>query len=95
MNMSDTLTTETPETRKNEAEAQRLRDENLRLKDGLEGVLTILGNPEGYCEDDRVEVGQAVAEAERALGRRPDAQWRRLDESHELPSGRVARPAAD
>jgi hypothetical protein len=59
-------------------EAQRLREENQRLREGLEGVLTILGNPAGYCENDRVEVEQAIAEVERALGRRPEPQWRRL-----------------
>lgn len=59
-------------------ETQRLREENQRMRDGLEGVLTILGNPAGYCDNDRGEVEQAIVEAERALGRRAAPQWRRL-----------------
>jgi len=59
-------------------DVQHLREENERLRQGLEGVLTTLGNPAGYCENDRVEVEQAIAEVERTLGRRPALQWRRL-----------------
>lgn len=40
------------------------------VREALEGVLTILGNPDGYCADDRVEVAHAKAEAERGLGLR-------------------------
>ena len=47
-----------------------MREENERMREALEGVLTILGNPEGYCVDDRVEVAHAKAEAERGLGLR-------------------------
>lgn len=61
-----------------EDQVRRLRQENARLRDALEDVLTILGNPAAYCEHDRTEVAQAVAEAERALGRRPEPAWRRL-----------------
>jgi hypothetical protein len=51
-------------------EVRRLRAENERLREALEGVLTILGNPDGYCLDDRTEVAHARAEAERGLERR-------------------------
>ena len=51
-------------------EVERLRAENERMREALEGVLTILGNPAGYCEDDRTEVAHAKAEAERGLGLR-------------------------
>ena len=54
-----------------QAEVGLLRAEVERLREALEGVRLILGNPEGYCEDDRTEVAHAVAEAERALGQRP------------------------
>jgi hypothetical protein len=53
-----------------QAEVRQLRAEVERLREALEGVLIILGNPEGYCERDQTEVAHAVAEAERALGRR-------------------------
>lgn len=73
-------------------EAQHLREENQRLKDGLEGVLTILGDPQGYCENDRVEVEQAIEEVERALGRRPEPEWRRLHAPNvTLPEGASPR----
>ena len=51
-------------------EVRQLRAEVERLREALEGVLVMLGKPEGYCENDRTEVAHAVAEAERALGRR-------------------------
>ena len=51
-------------------EVRQLRAEVERLREALEGILVILGKPEGYCENDRTEVAHAVAEAERALGRR-------------------------
>ncbi len=51
------------------SETRRLKEEIVRLREGLEGVLLILGNPAGYSENDRTEVAHAVAEAERALGR--------------------------
>ena len=75
-------------------ETRRLREENQRLRDGLEGVLTIIGNPEGYCENDRLEVAQAVAEAERALGRRPPPVWRRLHASPQRQSQHATSPRA-
>lgn len=82
----------TPDAAENEA--QRLREENQRLRDGLEGVLTILGHPQGYCENDRLDVAQAVAEAERALGRRPAPMWRRLNTASGAPPAHAANPRA-
>ena len=57
-----------------EAEASEAR----RLREALEDLLVILGDPAGYCEDDRTEVAQAVAKIERALGRRAEPVWRPL-----------------
>jgi hypothetical protein len=54
--------------------------EARRMREALEDVLVILGDPAGYCENDRTEIAQAVARIERALGRRPEPSW------HALPS---------
>ena len=48
-------------------EARRLREENLRLRKALDDALIILGNPAGYCDDDRTEVAHAVARIKRGL----------------------------
>lgn len=48
-------------------EARRLRDENAQLREALEDALIILGNPAGYCENDRTEVAHAVARIKRGL----------------------------
>ncbi len=52
-------------------EAQRLREENLRLREALDDALVILGNPAGYCEDDRTEVAHAVSRIRRGLQASP------------------------
>lgn len=77
--MGKTMTIRTDERVLGETsdDAQQLRAENERLREALEGVLMILGNPNGYCSDDRTEVAQAVAEVERALGRRAQPDWRK------------------
>ena len=49
-------------------ELERLRHENAHLREPLEDLLIILGNPAGYCEDDRREVAEAILEIHRALG---------------------------
>ena len=59
------------------AEAVAAAGDAEKLREALEDVLTILGDPSGYCESDRTEVAQAVAHVERALGRRPQDRWRR------------------
>jgi hypothetical protein len=48
-------------------EARWLREENVRLREAIEDALIILGNPAGYCENDRTEVAHAVARIKRGL----------------------------
>ena len=74
------MATETRSSTREEDSAAlvRLREENKRLREALEGVLIILGNPAGYCENDRSEVVDAIASVDRALGKRPERAWRRL-----------------
>ena len=48
-------------------EVERLRQENAQYRETLEDLLVILGDPEGYCADDRREVAEAVQEVRRAL----------------------------
>lgn len=52
-------------------ETDRLRSENARLREALEDVLVILGDPATYHEDDRTEVAHAVGRAKRGLGLAP------------------------
>ena len=52
-------------------DVDRLRHENARLRETLEDLLVILGNPAGYCEHDRREVAEAVLQIQRALADAP------------------------
>ena len=72
--MSNTATTPHPgaiESIDHANEVQRLRQENARLREALEDVLVILGDPVTYHEDDRTEVAHAVGRAKRSLGLAP------------------------
>ena len=53
------------------SEKARLRQEIACLREALEDVLVILGNPATYHEDDRTEVTHAVGRVKRALGLAP------------------------
>jgi hypothetical protein len=72
--MSKSATSPEPKTADGMGEAEiaremdRVREENARLREALDDVLVILGDPATYHEDDRTEVAHAVGRAKRGLG---------------------------
>ncbi len=52
----------------------RRRAESARLREALEDVLVILGDPATYHEDDRTEVVHAIGRVKRALGLAPERE---------------------
>lgn len=59
-----------------------MRDENVKLREALEDVLVILGDPTTYHEDDRSEVVHAIGRVKRALGLAPEREHKPVPVPH-------------